>query len=77
MYLDGGPEEGANPITIIHQFTGSDEERLYRYKVSQIECGGPTSPDRGCQMYYFGGPSGTIESYNFQGEFHLNNQMYT
>lgn len=78
MYLDAGPIADPLPISFTHNFAASDtSDRRYRYKVAYIKCGTPTTPDKGCEMYYFTGVAGTIRSYNYQGGFHLNDQHYT
>ena len=78
MYLDAGPEVDPDDIYFTHNFDASvTEDRRYRYKVAYIECGTPTTPDKGCEMYYFSGISGIIRSYNFNGGHHLNDQHYT
>ena len=76
MYLNtGGPTDNM-PVTITHNFMGTTQERSFRYKVSQIPCDTPTTPWQGCLQYYTG-LTGQIESYNFQGGYHLANQLYT
>ena len=45
------------------------------FQVTQIECSSVSRPPSGCAQY-FTGVSGTFQSYNFDGGFHLNYQDY-
>lgn len=76
MYLSAGGPTDNLPVTITHVFTGTDQKRLFRYKISQIPCGTPTTPSQGCLQYYTG-ITGQIESFNFAGGYHLPSHYYT
>jgi len=49
--------------------------REWKIQVMQISCNESWKPSVGC-LQYFTGTTGTISSYNYAGEFHLNNQYY-
>ena len=75
MYIEAGPPDTAFQVQVEHVFSG-DYSRRFKYKVNQITCNSNFEPPRGCDQY-FTGISGIIESYNFDGGYHLNDQDYT
>ena len=75
MYLDAGGILDRDIIMISHTFDGVFDRRL-RYKVSYIHCGQTWTPDPGCRQF-FTGVSGKVDSYNFNGGYHLNLMIYT
>ena len=75
MYLHTGSPGNSEEISLTHEFTGTATQRKFRYKVQQIPCGTPTTPPEGCVQYQWG-VSGTVENYNFEGGYHLNDQFY-
>jgi len=70
VYIDmGGPTAEPATASMVMTFdatTQSEFERYYQIMVSQIECGTPYTPPRGCDQYYFGnGGAGVVQSYNY------------
>ena len=63
MYIDAGFND-AGDITITGMFTGSTFDRMWKVKVSQIECGALWAPEPGC-VNYVTGVSGQVRSFNF------------
>ncbi len=74
IYVDVS-RTSVDAAVIDHDFSGSGS-RFFRYKVSQIPCGKSYTPPSGCDMFHMG-VAGTIKSYNFDGDYHLNEQCYT
>ena len=74
MYLNAD-SGSSSELSLSHEFRGAANSRKFRYKVSQIPCGTSTTPPEGCVQFQWG-VSGTVESYNFEGGFHLNDQFY-
>ena len=75
MYIHAGAPGSTDELSLTQTFTGTATSRRFRYKVSQIPCGTCTTPPEGCVQYHWG-VSGTVESYNFEGGYHLNDQYY-
>ena len=53
------------PTQIEAILVGSNVDRTWKIKFSQIECGNPNRPDKGCHKWLTGA-SGNVKSYNFQ-----------
>jgi len=45
--------------------------RSWTIRVTQIECGSDNLPPAGCTQYFFGSDTGTVNTYNYDGGFHL------
>lgn len=70
MYIDA-PEGCAK---LMFQFSGAGM-RMWKIKVSQIDCQSEVLPPDGCTQYFFDvSGMGTVQTYNFDGEQHLANQ---
>jgi len=48
--------------------------RSWTIRVTQIECGSDNLPPAGCTQYFFGSDTGTVNTYNYNGGFHLASQ---
>ena len=65
----------ADTVTSFTITTGGGGSARWSIFASQIEASATTLPPFGC-MIFLKGMTGTFNSYNFQGGFHLNNQNY-
>lgn len=77
MYIDTGVGQ-SNPIVLTMISSGAPFPRLWRIRVSQIQCTSLSRADSGCLQYYTG-IYGRIRSFNFDPNvgLHLSNQDYT
>lgn len=77
MYVDAGVGD-SNPITISVITSGSPFPRLWRIRISQIECTSISRADPGCLQYYTG-VYGRLKSFNFDANVgsQLSNQDYS
>merc|ERR1712012_38906 len=73
MYLAAGPAGTATTLTFTGPFRTATD---FSIKVTQIECSSPVRAPDGC-LQYFTEETGTIESFNFQGDHLLENMDYT
>ena len=64
-----------NCNTLTFTWRNSDAQN-WNIQVMQIPCSAPWRPPEGC-LQYFTGTTGTIQSYNYAGGFHLASQRYS
>lgn len=76
MYLDAGGILDRTEIMVTQTFVGDAFDRVFRHKISYIHCGKPWTPDPGCRQFFMD-VAGTVDSYNFAGNYHLNMMVYT
>ena len=48
--------------------------RSWSVRVTQYECGSQLLAPPGCTQYFYGDSTGSFQSYNYQGNYHLANQ---
>jgi len=48
--------------------------RSWTIRVTQLECGSDVLAPAGCTQYFYGSDSGTVNTYNYKGGYHLANQ---
>ena len=48
--------------------------RSWTIRVTQLECGSDVLAPAGCTQYFYGSDKGTVNTYNYDGGYHLANQ---
>jgi len=74
MYIDVGTE-ATDEVKLNFAFQNAAATRSYSIKVNQIPCNSDYSPDNRCLQWYTA-KSGTIRSFNYEGNQHLPDQNY-
>ena len=49
-------------------------QRSWSIRISQYECGYENLAPPGCTQYFYGNSNGIVNSYNYQGNYHLADQ---
>lgn len=77
MYIDTGVGD-SNPIMLTLITSGAPFPRMWRIRISQIECTSIAKADAGCLQYY-SGVYGRVKSFNFDMNVgsQLSNQDYS
>lgn len=71
MYIDAGVGD-SNPIMLTLITSGSPFPRMWRIRISQIECSSISRADPGCLQYH-AGVYGRVKSFNF--DFNVGSQL--
>ena len=69
VYIDASDNCSDLGITL-----GLDINTNWVIKVSQLRCDFPNLAPSGCTQWFFGGMTGSVRTYNFNGELHLAEQ---
>lgn len=76
MYVDAS--EACNELVFLlgdRAFDTDLSTRSWSVRVTQLECGSNNLAPAGCTQYFYGDSSGTVSSYNYQGnDYHLADQ---
>ena len=75
VYVDASDACNDMNMLLGNQATGTTVgQRNWSVRVTQYECGSELLAPPGCTQYYYGQNTGTFQSYNYQGDYHLANQ---
>lgn len=75
MYVDAST--ACNDLTFLLGETASGTTlatRSWNIRVTQYECNSGLLAPPGCTQYFYGSDTGSVQSYNFAGDYHLANQ---
>ena len=70
VYTDAS--QNCNDLTFLLGDTGVDTSlvtRSWSVRITQLECGSNNLAPTGCTQYYYGSSSGTVQSYNWAGNW--------
>ena len=75
VYVDAST--ACNDLTFLLGETASGTTlatRSWNIRVTQYECNSGLLAPPGCTQYFYGSDTGSVQSYNFAGDYHLANQ---